>query len=355
MKDFDKLTSVIDMLVKDIRNLSDANGHRATNNVQRIGGAATGREASWGAVGGVSENTGDDATNLNTDKIEKLDELINGRVLNDVAIMTAQFKDLMAEFRKLNANISNSNAAPSVPLTFAAIAGAPPSAEVSPSNQPPRTIPAPRMQPQIAPTHQPRQAQQQPPRMPNMQHRNNYDDDYLDKVKEFKATCILVFKLQETYSDERQRDVDRKHISQILSDLNLEHLESSLVDMSRLGTRDSTKIRPLKIEFQSNWVRERIMSCAWMLRHSIAYSSPNYPEGIFLNRDLTKEDRVIEKNLYMQRKQQRIAARGNNPDINIQRRPTADAQQNSTAAEGSTAAGQTDHSHPQGTGEGQQP
>ena len=224
---------------------------------------------------------------------------------------------------------------------------------MSPSNQPPRTIPAPMMQPQIAPPHQPRQAQHQPPQMPN--HRNNYDDDYLDKVKEFKATCILVFKLQETYGDEQQRDVDRKHFTQILSDLHLEHLESSLVDMSRLGTRDPAKIRPLKIEFQSNWVRERILSCAWMLRHSIAYSSPNYPEGIFLNRDLTKDDRVIEKNLYMQRKQQRIAARGNNAVINIQRGPTEDAQQNSTVAESSTAAGQTDHPHPQLAGIVQHP
>ena len=73
--------------------------------------------------------------------------------------------------------------------------------------------------------------------MQNMHHRNNYDDDYLDKVKEFKATCILVFKLQETYGDEQQRDVDRKHFKQILSDLHLEHLESSLVDMARLGMR----------------------------------------------------------------------------------------------------------------------
>ena len=57
----------------------------------------------------------------------------------------------------------------------------------------------------------------------------------------------------------------------------------------------------------------------------------------------------------MQRKQQRIAARGINVGINIQRGPAADAQQNSTAAESRPAVGQTDHSHPQVAEEAQQP
>ena len=107
-----------------------------------------------------------------------------------------------------------------------------------------------------------------------------------------------------------------------------------------------------------------------MLRHSIFYSRPNYPEGIFLNRDLTKEDRTIEKNMYMQRKQQRIAARGNNNrnDTNNHRGPTTDAQQqNRMAAEHRPAAergdqahprpavGHMDPLHPQVAGEAQQP
>ena len=93
--------------------------------------------------------------------------------------------------------------------------------------------------------------------MQNMPHRQNYNDDYLNKVKDFKANCILVFKLTETFDDHRQYDVDRNHVTQILSDLDLEHLESSFVEITRLGTRDPLKIRPLRIEFWTNWVRER--------------------------------------------------------------------------------------------------
>ena len=51
--------------------------------------------------------------------------------------------------------------------------------------------------------------------------------------------------------------------------------------------------------------------------------------------------------MYMQRKQQRIAARGSNTDTNIHRGPTADAQQqNSMAAEHRPAAERVDQSHP---------
>ena len=338
MKDFEKLTKIISELVVDVKSLRATSGHSVVNNAQAIGDGATGR----GTAGGVTMAAGDSAIAINTDKIDKLEALINGQIVNDVARMNTNFDGLLKEFVKLNASITKSNIAPSVPGTDAAASdagteavGTSPSAVASPSNHPSRTIapPASMLQPNYATQPQSRQPHQHPPRMQNMPHRQNYNDDYLNKVKDFKANCILVFKLTETYDDHRQYDVDRDHVTQILSDLDLEHLDSSFVEITRLGTRDPLKIRPLRIQFRTNWVRERVINSAWMLRHSIFYSRPNYPEGIFLNRDLTKEDRIVEKNMYMQRKQQRIAARGNNNnDTSNHRGPTTDAQQQSRMA-----------------------
>ena len=41
MKDIEKLTSAIDIFVKDFKSLKVTNGHRVVDKVQRIGGAST--------------------------------------------------------------------------------------------------------------------------------------------------------------------------------------------------------------------------------------------------------------------------------------------------------------------------
>ena len=99
---------------------------------------------------------GDSAIAINSARIDKLDALINSQIVNDVARMNANFKDLLGEFKKLNATITKSNVAPSVPETDAATteagAWASPSAVASPSNHPSRTIapPGAMLQPQYA-------------------------------------------------------------------------------------------------------------------------------------------------------------------------------------------------------------
>ena len=143
MKDFEKLTKIISELVVDVKSLRATSGHSVVNNGQTIGDGATGR----GTAGGVTMAAGDSAIAINTDKIDKLEALINGQIVNDVARMNTNFDGLLKEFVKLNASITKSNIAPSVPGADAAATdagteavGTSPSAVASPSNHPSRTI-----------------------------------------------------------------------------------------------------------------------------------------------------------------------------------------------------------------------
>ena len=174
--------------------------------------------------------------------------------------------------------------------------------------------------------------------------------DYLNRVKKFKANCILVFKIREqTHANQdQQRDIDRFHIQRILSDLDLEHLQEDHVWNDRLGRKDGSKIRPIRIQFGNNCVRERIIRRAWMLKFSIRYSGTEYPDGVFLSRDLTKEDRETEKENYLQRKQQNNAA-GRNPGIAAP--DTTLTATNDEVQENSSAALAGDRTHPHGVGE----
>ena len=97
-------------------------------------------------------------------------------------------------------------------------------------------------------------------------------------------------------------------MEKILEGLNLEHLVVDFVTTTRLGRMETSKIRPLRIQFRSNWVREKIIKKSWMLKYSLKYCSPNYPYGVFINRDLTQEERVAEKEAYLRKKQQQNAS-----------------------------------------------
>ena len=117
-----------------------------------------------------------------------------------------------------------------------------------------------------------------------------------------------MFRIEEESEDrEQQRDIDRFHIQKILSDLNLEHLQHDYVHCTRLGRKEVTKIRPIRFQFRNNWVRERIVNKAWMLKFSLVYCGAKFPQGVSLARDLTKDDREKEKARYLNKRQQNSA------------------------------------------------
>ena len=95
--------------------------------------------------------------------------------------------------------------------------------------------------------------------------------------------------------------------------------------------------------------RETVIKNAWMLKFSIRYSDPEYPEGIFLSRDLTKEDRAIERTQYILRKQQRSIST-NNSNSNTVIQGTAVNIANTSTSEISTGAGAGNDTHPRVVG-----
>ena len=84
-----------------------------------------------------------------------------------------------------------------------------------------------------------------------------------------------------------------------------------------------------------------------MLKYSVRYSGSMYPDGVFLTRDLTKEDRATEKAKYLLRKQQKNAT-GGNPGNTA---PTTAAAASVEVQGNSPVMGAGDQTHPHGVGE----
>ena len=85
------------------------------------------------------------------------------------------------------------------------------------------------------------------------------------------------------------------------------------------------------------------MRNAWMLKYSLKFTGETFPDGVFLTRDLTKEDRATEKANYLQRKQQKNVA-GRNPENDV----TDVSREEQTDSASASTGNQTS---PQGEGE----
>ena len=137
--------------------------------------------------------------------------------------------------------------------------------------------------------------------------RRNQNNDFLNRTKAFKANCIIVFRIkEEAEREDWQNNIDHLHFQDILTELNLEKLEGEhvYVESTRLGRKEEGKIRPIRYQLKNNWVREKIITKAWMLKYSLEFCGTKFPQGISIARDLTQEDRANEKSKYMQSRQQ---------------------------------------------------
>ena len=113
------------------------------------------------------------------------------------------------------------------------------------------------------------------------------------------------------------------------------------MESTRLGRKEEGKIRPIRYQLKNNWVREKIVSKAWMLKYSLVFCGTKFPQGISIARDLTQEDRANEKSKYMQSRQQsrvtganavpvaRATMVGNGAQANGQNRPVVQANNQS--------------------------
>ena len=388
--EFTKLMSDIALLTKSMTEVKTHIGLIKSDNVSDGGQTITDvtvgdlAAATGTSLTGAAAAPDDSVIAKNTDRLNKLEDALLC-ISNKLTGIDAFMKDVRDEFTKMrkpatysqivngmplpppppsspvpipssSASSSSSSSSPSPPLpSSSSSSSSPPSTGTSqaPNGHHPHP-PYPAHHPPSYPAANTHNPATHPPMNPHQQsmHRNNYNDAHLDRVKQFKANCIIAFKIKEAYDDGRQYDVDKLHVRQILSDLNLEHLgiyENEAFEVNRVGKKDPSKIRPLRIKFDNNMTRETVIKNAWLLKFSIRYSNPDYPEGIFLSRDLTKEDRAIERTQYILRKQQRNMST-NNPSSNTVTQGTVVNIASIAASETSTGAGAGNDTHPRVVG-----
>ena len=205
----------------------------------------------------LTENISDSAIAQNTHKINKVENRTN-EINNIVMGMSIVLEEIR---EKLNDQSNKSYAGTVISGTPAVgqnTAAAPVIPPVLPTVTPttPAVIPATPgiinddMRRRAAmPTHvNTSQTYHQQPQSNNM-HSRNQDNYFLNKIKAFKANCIIVFRIKE--EDERedwQNNIDHLHFQDILTELNLENLEGEhvYVESTRLGRKEEGKIRPIR-------------------------------------------------------------------------------------------------------------
>ena len=79
---------------------------------------------------------------------------------------------------------------------------------------------------------------------------------------------------------------------------------------------------------------------AWRLKYTLTFTGANFPKGISLARDLTKDERVMEKEKYLQKKRDDNTAGRNTENDTV---PNV----SETSQEDRPEAGARDHTHPQ--------
>ena len=120
-------------------------------------------------------------------------------------------------------------------------------------------------------------------------------------MREQRRTNLIFFGVPEfndIITEADQKRTDRLMIEEILENLSLPYMASSnsIVDLIRQGAKIGTKPRSLKVVFSSVVNAQIVYMHAPNLRHSRCY------KGIHISRDLIKEDRIISKINYMQKK-----------------------------------------------------
>ncbi|CAL4072879.1 unnamed protein product, partial [Meganyctiphanes norvegica] len=148
--------------------------------------------------------------------------------------------------------------------------------------------------------HPQQQQQQQRPHQQQQQHNGGYhDNQHLDYLRFGRTNNLIIFRLRECEENSNDQDIiDRADVGNILNEIEQGDLIYKIKDIVRLGKKDGGKIRPLKVVFLSSTDRETVVTNAYKLKGNVHYR-------VSLCRDLIREDREIEKAIYLRKKQER--------------------------------------------------
>ena len=130
------------------------------------------------------------------------------------------------------------------------------------------------------------------------------DDDhdaYLAQLRIRKSRNLIIFRLNENFEfDENEQNIsDFEDLKAIFNDMGIIERLEKCIGIKRLGVRsaDNTRSRPLMLQFPSVMDRDFVLNNAKELKNS--------QYNVSICKDLTKEDREIQKANYLKRKQQK--------------------------------------------------
>ena len=160
----------------------------------------------------------------------------------------------------------------------------------------------------------------------------NYSEHFLNRMRSFRSTNLIIFNLSET-EDERvnlmsQRYIDEQEIGTILEDIGDDdmgsnmNLMSKVVEITRLGRKSEGKIRPVRVRFESVYYRDAAVMNGFRLKYR-----DDYFNKVKMCKDLIREDREKAKAEYERKKQLKLA------NANGENRPVADSDQTTPISE----------------------
>ena len=116
---------------------------------------------------------------------------------------------------------------------------------------------------------------------------------------ESRRKNVIIYKSvekQEPNLEERQR-TDHTMVDQLLTHLGVFHEPIKVTRLGKYEPENTTKVRPIKVEFESNEAQEEIMSKAYKLA-----SAPENLKKISVSYDMTKTEQEQCKILVQQAK-----------------------------------------------------
>ena len=138
----------------------------------------------------------------------------------------------------------------------------------------------------------------------------------LQRQREERGPFMVVFNLPEEQRimPERQRIKDMEDITYLVSYIDETaadeeglRLSENIIDVIRLGRKTDGKHRPLRVQFRGQLYRDAAVKRGFRVRY---IAGDEVLKKVVMCKDLCREDREAAKVKYMEKKQNREAARG---------------------------------------------
>ena len=139
----------------------------------------------------------------------------------------------------------------------------------------------------------------------------NYNDVFLNKLREHRSANAIIFGLEETQgvTSIEQHFIDEQEITTVLQYIDDEDasLDRRVVEVTRLGRKIENKVRPVKVRFTSSYYRDMAVRNGFKIKYI-----DSHLDKTKISKDLIREDREKAKMEYERKKQLKQMANSGN-------------------------------------------